>query len=371
MTAGVAVSVITSGHDVADARLHREVAAMLRAGLAVEVLGLGDPRGAPTGVSVRTWERGGLAVRGVHALSMPWRARGRVLLALDPDAWLGSVPVRLLDRRRRLVIDVHEDYAMLIEDRRWARGAAGRTARALVGLALRAAARADLTVVADHHLPPAAARRRLVQRNLPDLSMIGSPAQPTETPRAVYVGDVRRSRGLFDMLEAVAASPGWRLDLIGPVAAEDAGRMERALDEGGLRGRVTLYGRLAPKQAWQVASGAWVGLSLLFDTRAFRDAVPSKVLEYQASGLPVIATDLPATRAALGGGGGVLVDPGDAAASAAAVLNAWTADPAGYQQIQDRAREQAPLHRAGGAYDDFAAAVKSLVDGEPPVVQDP
>jgi hypothetical protein len=39
------VTVLTSGHDVADARLHREVAALRRAGLRVEVLGLAEPAG--------------------------------------------------------------------------------------------------------------------------------------------------------------------------------------------------------------------------------------------------------------------------------------------------------------------------------------
>ena len=38
------VSVLSTGHDVADARLHRICAALLRRGLSVEVVGLEDPR---------------------------------------------------------------------------------------------------------------------------------------------------------------------------------------------------------------------------------------------------------------------------------------------------------------------------------------
>ncbi len=48
------VSIVTSGHDVADARLHREVAALVARGLHVEVLGLGDEADGPPGVTVRT-----------------------------------------------------------------------------------------------------------------------------------------------------------------------------------------------------------------------------------------------------------------------------------------------------------------------------
>ena len=44
---GYDVSLVTSGHDVADARLHRLVAALTDSGLTVEVIGLGDPAAAP------------------------------------------------------------------------------------------------------------------------------------------------------------------------------------------------------------------------------------------------------------------------------------------------------------------------------------
>ena len=119
---------------------------------------------------MRTWARGGLVARAVRAVTLPWRAAGRVLLVLDPDVLLGAVPVAAL-RRRRVVADVHEDYAALLRDRPWARGPVGALARALVAAATRAAGRVHLTVVADEHVPPhaSAARRRLVVPNTPSL----------------------------------------------------------------------------------------------------------------------------------------------------------------------------------------------------------
>ncbi|MGR6997932.1 hypothetical protein ACU686_07245 [Yinghuangia aomiensis] len=43
----VDISIVSSAHDVADARLHRTAAALLRAGMTVEVIGLGDAPAAP------------------------------------------------------------------------------------------------------------------------------------------------------------------------------------------------------------------------------------------------------------------------------------------------------------------------------------
>ena len=124
------LSVVSSGHDVADARLHREVAAALAAGLTVEVLGLGDAAAGPDGARVVARPRPrGVLRRLALALAQPWRAQGRVLLTLDPDVVPATLAAARL-RGRRLVVDVHEDYAALLADRAWAAGPAGVIARA-------------------------------------------------------------------------------------------------------------------------------------------------------------------------------------------------------------------------------------------------
>ena len=351
------VSIVSSGHDVADARLHRVAAALRRRGLTVAVHGLGRAEDGPAGCAVTTRPRGGLVARGLRAGLLPWQARGRVLVTLDPDGALAAWPVARL-RRRRLVVDVHEDYPALLADRAWARGAVGRVAQWVAGSATRAAARADLTLVADDHVPPLAARRRLVVRNLPDVAMLPEPAPFEAEPRALYVGDLRASRGLFDMLEAVAAAPAWTLDLVGPVSAADDGPVRARLAAGDLAGRVRLHGRQPPERAWQLARGAWAGLALLHDTPAFARAMPSKLYEYVATGLPVLTSALPPMeRFVAETGAGVVVPPSDPAA-AAAVLRAWHDDPLAHARL----RERALLTRDAttNPYDAFADAVSEL-----------
>lgn len=351
------VSILTSGHDVADARLHREVAALRRAGLRVEVRGLGDAGAGPDGAQVVAVARRGPLGRALLALGLGWQARGRVLMTLDPDGALAAWPAARL-RRRQLVVDVHEDYGALLRDRAWARGPAGVVASVLVRVAGVAARRADLTVVADEHVPPATARRRVVLRNLPDLSMIPEPVAPEPVPRAIYIGDLRASRGVFAMVEAAAAA-GWRLDLVGPVAAADAPALAERLTAPDVAGRVVLHGRMPPRAAWALAAGAWVGLCLLQDTPAFRDAVPSKLGEYLAAGLGVICTDLPRqARIVREKQVGVVVPTGSGCAAATAEVMRELAD----QPVRLAAwRAAASLVPRGNDYDRFAAEVSSLV----------
>ncbi len=373
------VSVLTSGHDVADARLHREVAALHRAGLTVEVLGLGDEASAPAGVSVRTWARGGMVTRGVRALRLPFQAQGGVFLVLDPDV----VPAALLAgrlRRRRVVADVHEDYVALLNDRAWAtrgRGLLQRLARWCVGLS----GRASLTVVADDHVPPQQerCRQRFVVRNLPDAATLPVPAPiPAHPPlRAVYVGDVRASRGLRTMIDAVAQAPGWELDIIGPVAPGEADWLAARLLADGLAddeetARIHLHGRMPPAQAWTIATGASVGMLLVEETPAFRDAVPTKLYEYLASGMALLATPLPRVAPFVTDtGAGALVDSADAAARQ---LRDWANDPVALATARQAALGWAAENLVGvSPWDELAAKVAVLARGKgsPPATPAP
>jgi glycosyltransferase involved in cell wall biosynthesis len=366
--APVDVSILTSGHDVADARLHKLSAGLLRAGLTVEVLGLGTANDAPDGVTARVRPRPGLVGRGLLALSLPWKARGRTLLVLDPDALLGARLATLV-RPRRLVADIHEDYAAILRDRPWAHGAAGRVAHLLVGVATAVARRCDLTVVADDHVPPTQAGHRLIVRNEPEPRFLPPGVMPSEHPRAVYVGDVRRTRGLATMLEAMEGAPSWTLDVVGPVALADqawlAGRLAASPD---LSARVRWHGRLTPIRSWEVASGAWAGFCLLEPTPAFVDAVPSKLYEYLVAGIVPVVSDLPRQRELVreATSGVVVAD----ATAAAAALRALESDPS--ERLRSSAAgclwaaRRSWAGSAGGSgvggasYDRLAVAVREL-----------
>lgn len=362
---------ITSGHDLADARLHREVAALVADGVRVEVLALGHGIDAPRGSSARTWRRRGPAGRAALAAEMAARARGRVLLTHDPDSAVAAAAAARTTGRR-LVVDVHEDYAALLHDRGWARrmhGVPGSVARGLVRTFAEVATRADLTVVADDHVPPLRARHRLLLPNVPYPGMLPTPSDPDPRPRAIYVGDVRASRGLFAMLAALRAAPDWTLDVVGPVAPADRPALEAALGaDPDLAGRIRLHGRRPPVPAWSGAAGAWCGLVLLSDTPAFRRAVPSKLAEYLACGLPVVTTALPRQSDVVGTtGAGVVVPTGDDAqvgAAVAEVLRGWARQPDTLSATRDAARREGvrgAVAEAPTLYRGFADAVSDLL----------
>ncbi|HEV3172170.1 MAG TPA: glycosyltransferase [Actinocrinis sp.] len=356
------VTILSSGHDVADARLHRHCAALRRAGLRVEVIAKGRADDAPADTEFRPTRPRGMTGRGMQALLLPGKARGRVIVTLDPDLIPAARLHRTLSHGRRLAVDMHEDYVALLDDRAWAKGPRGTVARVWAKTAVSLSRRADLTVVADQHVPPGEAARRLVVRNLPDLSLLPERGgEPDKQPRALYVGDVRESRGLFTMLQALELAPDWELDVVGPVAPKDREPLAVWTTESPAAKRVRLHGRMPPEAAWRLARGAWVGMSLLHSTPAFESAIPSKIYEYLACGLPVLSS--PIKRAAelveKAGAGAVVAD----AEEAAAALRAWSG-PAReeFELLRQAAVDWADTDLgATNPHDLLAAAVADLV----------
>ena len=334
---------------------------MVAADLRVEVIARGRAEHAPAGCDCVIILGGSGLLRRMHwALTLPWRARGATAITFDPDL----VPMALLRRwvtpGRRLVVDVHEDYRALLADRRWARGMVGRLATALAQIATALAERADLTLVADEHVPPVLARNRMVLRNLADPALLPPLAAPSTQPHMVYIGDVRTSRGLKAMLAALEQAPAWTLDIVGRVDANDQQWLDTWQQTSPAATRLTMHGQLPPSIAWQHAQTAWVGLVLLQPTPAFVAAMPSKVYEYEACGLTVVTTNLPRQQAWLNSGGvGVSIPSGDDTAVASAVARALLAiqqDPG----LVHQARERAAQVRNQSPYAQFAQAIAQL-----------
>jgi glycosyltransferase involved in cell wall biosynthesis len=116
---------------------------------------------------------------------------------------------------------------------------------------------------------------------------------------------------------------------------------------------------MPPEAAWKLASGAWVGLSMLEDTPAFHEAVPSKLYEYLAAGLAVATTPLPrAAEIVRASGGGVVVAD---AAALSATLRSWAVRPEELEPVRAAAARWARETFAGiSAYDELAGRLREL-----------
>jgi glycosyltransferase involved in cell wall biosynthesis len=148
-----------------------------------------------------------------------------------------------------------------------------------------------------------APRKILLHYNFPALDLFAYPngAPPRPTADLVYLGGLSERAGIFvllDALEILAASgikPTARLagytDGERGLAAIDAALRQRGLSE-----QVEFHGRLAHTQVPRWLRGGRIGLVMLQAVPKFMKNIPSKMFEYWACGLPVLASDLPPIR---------------------------------------------------------------------------
>ncbi|HUR14213.1 MAG TPA: glycosyltransferase [Mycobacteriales bacterium] len=315
------VLVLTVVHRPDDARIrHREITALLEAGLQVELAapfsgwGVDPPHDVP-GLRCLDLPR----AHGRHRVAAA-RAARRLLRSTDADVVLihdpELVPWAARVKGRAVVWDVHEDTAAALSMKAWLPLPLRRPTAAAVRLLERwAERRVHLLLAEDGYAQRFAQPHPVVPNSTPVPPAVPLPDRPV----AVYVGHVTLARGAAELAEAarLLRGSGIALDVVGHADAPARALLEQA--QG--RGDLTWHGFLPNSGALAVVEGATAGLSLLHDEPNYRHSRPTKVLEYMARGVPVVTTPTPPARALVERHGcGVVVPFGDAEAAAAAVL---------------------------------------------------
>jgi glycosyltransferase involved in cell wall biosynthesis len=123
----------------------------------------------------------------------------------------------------------------------------------------------------------------------------------------LFLGNLLRHKGLHRVVRALSEVPDlpWHLVVVGE--GPERAPCQKRLEHGGLAGRVTFLGRLAPRDVERVLSAVDV-LSL----PSTIEGMPYVILEAMASGVPVVSTSVYGIPEMVEHGEtGLLVGPGD------------------------------------------------------------
>jgi glycosyltransferase involved in cell wall biosynthesis len=188
----------------------------------------------------------------------------------------------------------------------------------------------------------------------------------TRTPLVLHQGAPAPDRGCEQLLAAVQRLPGTHLAFLGDPEPGYATALRRATRERGLQDRVTLLPSVPLEELLAHTAEADVGVTLLQDTcENHRLALPNKLFEYIAAGIPVVASALPETRGLIERHGvGWCVAPGDPSALAGALdLALRRRDDPDLRKRLTRAAEELSWEREQqrllGLYERLAAPLKN------------
>jgi glycosyltransferase involved in cell wall biosynthesis len=192
-------------------------------------------------------------------------------------------------------------------------------------------------------------RTPTVVRNVTALRVSGSGGLRTSlgidahTPLVLHQGAPAPDRGCEALIAAIAKVSEAHLAFLGDSEPGYAAVLRQEIGAHDVHDRVTMLPSVALEQLLAHTVEADVGVTLLQDTcENHRLALPNKLFEYLAAGVPVVASDLPEIRRLIEQHGvGWCVAPNDPTALAGALRGALAqrADPALRERLADAAAE--------------------------------
>jgi glycosyltransferase involved in cell wall biosynthesis len=326
---------ITTVHPAHDARIFYRMCSGLAAnGYEVSLIAA-ERFAADLGVSPSSWNDqiacAGRARRIVVALRAALSENADIYHFHDPELIPLGLALKLIRPSKTIVYDVHEDYPSMMLVKYWLPRAlrpliskSAAAANRLAALCLDGIVTADPWVAEDFQ--KMASEKTIVYYNYPVLSVfVANGKKVTANADLVYVGGMSDRAGIFVLLDALTllAKRGWRpsVRLAGYTDGE-GGRsaIEKAIAACGLNDQIDFRGRIPHSEVPSWIRSGRVGLVMLQPIPKFMKNIPSKMFEYWACGLPVIASDLPPIRRFVSDGKqGLLFSPESAQSLARAI----------------------------------------------------
>lgn len=320
---------LTSAHPRHDIRIFiKECGSLAAQGHEVSLV-VADGLGEEIRCGVRIHDVGARSGGRLSRMTKTVSRVARAALALKPDVVHFHDPELMLAALKlkragvKVVYDVHEDLPRQILAKHWipklVRPVVSHLLEALENYAAR---RFDAIVTSTPHI-----RERFVRLNARVCAVCNFPileelvrATPWDARRneVCYLGGISRIRGIEPIIAAMPDVPA-RLNLAG--IWSEPGLKESLAQQPGWA-RVNDLGVLERSAVADVLARSKLGLVTLFPTPNYVDALPIKLFEYMAAGIPVVASDFPVWRAIVDDAGcGLLVDPENPAEIASAMCS--------------------------------------------------
>jgi glycosyltransferase involved in cell wall biosynthesis len=341
------VTHLTSVHRPDDPRISlKECRTLAAQGFDVTLVATGAPSAPQPGVDYVAIRRprnrlSRMLLGPLRVLQAARRNRSDIYHFHDPELLVIGILLRI--GGARVVYDAHEDLPRQIAYKPYLPAITRRPVAAIAGLLESVAARrVDGIVAATPHIARRfPADKTVIVRNYPLIAEFEqNESRPYRERRAevVYVGRITEAIGAYVMAESARLVGERRHGIEFTFAGDAPDALAAEIVRRAAPIQPIMPGWIGRETVAELLGRARIGLVIFQPEENYIEAYPTKLFEYMAAGLPVVASDFPVWREIVAGAGcGLLVDPTDPAAVATAV-EALLDDPARAEEMGSRGR---------------------------------
>ena len=327
---GRKVCILTTVHPPFDTRIfHKQAKTLVRAGYdvtliaqhdgdrvveGVRVIGLPKPRNRFTRIFGLTW----------RAFRLALRQHADVYHFHDPELLPAGALLKLFTKAK-VIYDVHENVPKQILNKAWLPS----WSRRLMALAYMLIEKGllpfidEIIIAEDSYIENYRNRKNVVAiRNYPLLPRAVKRPDTDSSEggsrgfKVIYVGGVTKLRGALELIEALRlvkedGHHNVTLSLVGPLESlKFKKELHTLIRQYGLEGNVCILGPVPHTEVLGILAQSHIGAAILHPDPNYVESLPTKLFEYMAAGLPVVASNFPLWREIVEGNRcGICVDP--------------------------------------------------------------
>lgn len=210
----------------------------------------------------------------------------------DPE--LIPIGLKLIKSGKKVIFDAHEDLPVQIFSKPYLSTPAKILLSKLVSLMETVfCARFSAVITATPYIRDKFLRinsKTVDINNFPLLEEFCAINYTKKQNEIVYIGELASTRGIKEIVQSLRFTNNITLNIAGHFSETETETAVKNLSEWK---HVNYYGFLNRQQISELLQRSKIGLVTLHPTENYRVALPVKMFEYMASGLPVIASDFP------------------------------------------------------------------------------
>lgn len=289
---------ITSVHKAKDMRIfYKECVSLANAGYQVKLLVINGESETTDGVEIIgvPCTYSGKLQRFLKAGNALYHKALQINAAIyhfhDPELlWIGY---KLIKQGKKVIYDAHEDVPVQILSKAWI-PKPFRKILSFLFQQFESVITAQLTgvVTVTDFIETKFLKinaNTITAKNYPILSMLPTPGNWLQKQNQIcYIGDITKVRGVIEMIKGLENTSA-HLALAGNFSQN--GLKEEATALKGW-GQVTEYGFVDRVKAKEILAASKMSFVLLHPIENYQDALPVKLFEFMAAGIPVIASNL-------------------------------------------------------------------------------